>query len=104
MPPGTPGHPLGTTNEGGDVLYGVIWGARMSLQLSLIVVGSVLVSWASHHRQPRGLHRRQARRNPDADRGRLPVDPRTDLRAGHRRGPRAVVREHHVRARDGRCG
>jgi peptide/nickel transport system permease protein len=38
-PPGTPGHPLGTTNEGGDVLYGMIWGARTSLQLSLTVVG-----------------------------------------------------------------
>jgi peptide/nickel transport system permease protein len=37
-PPGTPGHPLGTTNNGGDVLYGVIWGARTSLYLSLIVV------------------------------------------------------------------
>ena len=38
-PPGTPGFPLGTTNEGGDVLYGVIWGSRTSLQLSVIVVG-----------------------------------------------------------------
>ena len=38
MPPGTPGHPLGTTNKGGDVLYGVIWGSRTSLQMSLIVV------------------------------------------------------------------
>lgn len=38
-PPGTPGHLLGTTSEGGDVLYGVIWGARISLRLSLIVVG-----------------------------------------------------------------
>ena len=37
-PPGTPGHPLGTTNNGGDVLYGVIWGARTSLYLSLLVV------------------------------------------------------------------
>jgi len=37
-PPGTPGHFLGTTNNGGDVLYGVIWGARTSLYLSLIVV------------------------------------------------------------------
>ena len=37
-PPGTPGHPLGTTNTGGDVLYGIIWGARTSLRLSLIVV------------------------------------------------------------------
>ncbi len=39
VPPGSPGHPLGTTNTGGDVLYGVIWGARISLRLSLIVVG-----------------------------------------------------------------
>ena len=37
-PPGTPGHLLGTTQEGGDVLYGVIWGSRTSLKLSLIVV------------------------------------------------------------------
>jgi len=38
VPPGSPGHLLGTTNTGGDVLYGVIWGARTSLRLSLIVV------------------------------------------------------------------
>lgn len=38
-PPGTAGHPLGTTSNGGDVLYGVVWGARTSLRLSLIVVG-----------------------------------------------------------------
>ena len=38
VPPGTPGHPLGTTNVGGDVLYGVIWGARTSLRLSVLVV------------------------------------------------------------------
>jgi peptide/nickel transport system permease protein len=38
-PPGSPGHPLGTTATGGDVLYGVVWGARTSLRLSLIVVG-----------------------------------------------------------------
>jgi peptide/nickel transport system permease protein len=37
-PPGTPGHVLGTTQEGGDVLYGIIWGSRTSLRLSLIVV------------------------------------------------------------------
>ena len=37
-PPGTPGHPLGTTASGGDVLYGLIWGARTSLKLSIIVV------------------------------------------------------------------
>ena len=85
------------------MLYGVIWGARMSLQLSLIVVGSVLVV-GSHHRQPRGLHRRQARRNPHAGGGRVPVDPGAHLRARHRRGAGAVVREHHVRARDGDVG
>lgn len=43
MPPGTPGHLLGTTNQGGDVLYGVIWGSRTSLQMSLIVVSVTVV-------------------------------------------------------------
>jgi peptide/nickel transport system permease protein len=38
LPPGSPGHPLGTTSDGGDVLYGVIWGARLSVQLSVTVV------------------------------------------------------------------
>ncbi len=38
VPPGSPGHPLGTNGTGGDILYGVIWGARTSLRLSLIVV------------------------------------------------------------------
>ncbi|MFP3913264.1 MAG: ABC transporter permease [Actinomycetota bacterium] len=38
-PPGTEGHLLGTTATGGDVFYGVLWGARTSLRLSLIVVG-----------------------------------------------------------------
>lgn len=43
-PPGTPGHVLGTTAQGGDVLYGVVWGSRTSLRLSLIVVSvTVLV-------------------------------------------------------------
>lgn len=42
-PPGTPGHPLGTTTTGGDVLYGIIWGARTSLKLSLIVVSVTVV-------------------------------------------------------------
>jgi len=37
-PPGTPGHILGTTSDGGDVLYGIIWGSRVSLRLSVIVV------------------------------------------------------------------
>lgn len=39
-PPGTPGHPLGTTSLGGDVLYGIVWGSRLSLLLSVIVVGA----------------------------------------------------------------
>ncbi len=43
VPPGSPGHILGTTNSGGDVLYGVIWGARTSLRLSLIVVSITVV-------------------------------------------------------------
>lgn len=42
-PPGTPGHILGTTQQGGDVLYGVIWGARTSLRLSLIVVSVTVI-------------------------------------------------------------
>ena len=42
-PPGTLGHLLGTTNTGGDVLYGIIWGARTSLRLSLIVVSLTAV-------------------------------------------------------------
>ncbi|HXV72631.1 MAG TPA: ABC transporter permease [Acidimicrobiia bacterium] len=42
-PPGTPGHFLGTTQQGGDVLYGVIWGARTSLRLSIIVVSITVV-------------------------------------------------------------
>jgi peptide/nickel transport system permease protein len=37
-PPGTDGHVLGTTPTGGDVLYGIVWGARNSLRLSVIVV------------------------------------------------------------------
>lgn len=39
VPPLSPGHPLGTNTLGGDVLYGVVWGSRLSLELSLIVVG-----------------------------------------------------------------
>jgi peptide/nickel transport system permease protein len=43
QPPGTPGHLLGTTDSGGDVLYGLIWGARTSLRLSIIVVAITVV-------------------------------------------------------------
>jgi len=42
-PPGTPGHLLGTTADGGDVLYGIVWGARSSIQLALTVVFFVVV-------------------------------------------------------------
>lgn len=42
-PPGTEGHLLGATPTGGDVLYGVVWGARNSLRLSLIVVSITVV-------------------------------------------------------------
>ena len=42
-PPGTPGHLLGTTPTGGDVLYGVVWGSRMSVRLSVIVVTVVVL-------------------------------------------------------------
>ena len=43
VPPGSPNHLLGTTNVGGDVLYGVVWGARTSLRLSVIVVTLTVV-------------------------------------------------------------
>lgn len=43
VPPGTPGHILGTTRLGGDVLYGIVWGSRLSLQLSLYVVGGAVL-------------------------------------------------------------
>jgi len=43
MPPGAPGHPLGTTESGGDVLYGIVWGARLSIAISLGVVISTTI-------------------------------------------------------------
>lgn len=42
-PPGTSGHILGTTPTGGDVLYGIVWGSRNSMKLSLIVVSITVV-------------------------------------------------------------
>ena len=42
-PPGTDGHVLGTTAEGGDVLYGIVWGARSSVRLSVTVVAVAVV-------------------------------------------------------------
>ena len=41
-PPGEMGYLLGTTNEG-DVFYGIVWGSRTSLQLSIYVVGSTMI-------------------------------------------------------------
>jgi peptide/nickel transport system permease protein len=41
-PPGTPGHILGTTTTGGDVLYGIVWGSRLSLRLALTVTTLVV--------------------------------------------------------------
>ena len=43
QPPGSPGAPLGTDSNGASVLYGIIWGSRTSLQLSLIVVSITIV-------------------------------------------------------------
>ena len=43
VPPGSPGHPLGTTSQGGDVLYGLVWGARNSLRLAFTVVTITVV-------------------------------------------------------------
>ena len=42
VPPGSPDHLLGTTRLGGDVLYGIVWGARLSLQLSIYVVAGAV--------------------------------------------------------------
>jgi peptide/nickel transport system permease protein len=42
-PPNLTGHLLGTDSTGGDVLYGIIWGSRLSLQLSLTVVISTVI-------------------------------------------------------------
>ncbi|NLX46830.1 MAG: ABC transporter permease [Euryarchaeota archaeon] len=37
-PPGADGHILGTGNWGTDMLYGIVWGARTSISISLFVV------------------------------------------------------------------
>jgi peptide/nickel transport system permease protein len=38
MPPGANGHPFGTGKLGADIYYGVVWGARISIWISLYVV------------------------------------------------------------------
>lgn len=43
-PPLTEGHLLGTTARGGDVLYGIVWGARLSIGLSAgVVIATALI-------------------------------------------------------------
>lgn len=42
-PPGQSEYLLGTTSTGGDVFYGIVWGSRTSLRLSLIVVSTTVV-------------------------------------------------------------
>jgi len=39
LPPGSPDHPLGTDNFGRDILSRLIYGARISLLIGLVVVG-----------------------------------------------------------------
>lgn len=42
-PPLTPGHPFGTTGNGGDVFYGIIWGSRLAIFISVGTVSVVAV-------------------------------------------------------------
>jgi peptide/nickel transport system permease protein len=43
QPPGTPAHLLGTGVNGADIYYGLVWGTRVSLQISLYVVGAAVL-------------------------------------------------------------
>ncbi|MDD1770839.1 MAG: ABC transporter permease [Methanomassiliicoccales archaeon] len=40
IPPGAEGHILGTSNNGIDMYYGLVWGARTTLITSIFVVGT----------------------------------------------------------------
>ena len=42
-PPLTPKHPLGSTRNGGDILYGIVWGSRLSIGISLGVVTTTVL-------------------------------------------------------------
>lgn len=37
-PPLTDGYLLGTNDRGGDILYGIIWGSRLTIAISLVIV------------------------------------------------------------------
>ncbi len=37
LPPGSAGHPLGTDRTGSDILYGLIWGTRLSISIALTI-------------------------------------------------------------------
>lgn len=43
VPPLTEGHLLGTNGNGGDVLYGIMWGSRLSIAISVGVVVSTTI-------------------------------------------------------------
>jgi len=43
QPPLTEGYLLGTTETGGDLLYGIIWGSRLTIAISLTVVISTTI-------------------------------------------------------------
>lgn len=43
QPPMTDGYLFGTTETGGDLLYGIIWGSRLTIYISLSVVVSTTV-------------------------------------------------------------
>lgn len=43
QPPMTDGYLLGTTATGGDLLYGIIWGSRLTIAISLSVVISTTI-------------------------------------------------------------
>jgi len=41
--PGSPNHPLGTDKTGSDVLYGLIWGTRLSMSIALTITAAAFV-------------------------------------------------------------
>ncbi|MFC7251625.1 ABC transporter permease [Halomicroarcula sp. GCM10025324] len=43
QPPLTDGYLLGTTETGGDLLYGIVWGSRLTIAISLTVVLSTTI-------------------------------------------------------------